>query len=68
MKQQEYELLSALIDDELGHETSSVIDGLLKDDAAKKAWGRYHLIGDSIRKCVTDRVTGIAEKVDEGVI
>ena len=63
MNEQKLEQLSALIDDELMHETSSAIDNLLEDDQAKEIWTRYHIIGDSLRGHLPERYENTAVRV-----
>jgi len=63
MNEQKREQLSALVDDELTHETSSVIESLLEDSEAKKTWERYHLIGDSLRGHLPERYENTADRV-----
>jgi sigma-E factor negative regulatory protein RseA len=67
MNEQKREQISALIDDELTDETSSVIDGLLEDNEAKKTWERYHLIGDSLRGHLPERYENTADRVSSAI-
>ncbi len=55
--------ISALVDDELTHEATSVVDNLLEDDEAKKIWKRYHLIGDSLRGHLPEYYENTADRV-----
>ena len=51
MTEQEQERLSALVDDELPRlEISAEIKRLSSQDARHATWGRYHLIGDVLRR------------------
>lgn len=44
------ERISALVDGETAeHEQSLAMDGLLTNDENRKTWGRYHLIGDTLK-------------------
>ncbi len=67
MNEQKREQLSALIDDELSHETSSAINTLLEDNEAKETWTRYHLIGDSMRGHLPERIEDIADNVSQAI-
>jgi sigma-E factor negative regulatory protein RseA len=50
MTEQEFERLSALVDDEIsGHEILSEINKLKSNQASQAVWSRYHLIGDAMR-------------------
>ncbi|HEC18100.1 MAG TPA: hypothetical protein ENI97_02015 [Gammaproteobacteria bacterium] len=45
------ERLSALLDGELdGQERQAALDKLLDSEHQRKAWGRYHLIGDTLKR------------------
>ena len=67
MNEQKREQLSALIDDELDQEASSVIDSLLEDTEAKKTWQRYHLIGDSLRGHLPEHYENTVDKVSSAI-
>ena len=67
MNEQKREQLSALVDDELTYEASSVIDNLLEDDKAKETWTRYHLIGDSLRGHLPERYENTADRVSMAI-
>ena len=67
MNEQKREQLSALVDDELSHETSSAINTLLEDNEAKETWARYHLIGDSMRDHLPERIGNIADNVSQAI-
>jgi len=67
MNEQKREQLSALVDDELSHETSSAINTLLEDNEAKETWTRYHLIGDSMRGHLPERIEDIADNVSQAI-
>jgi len=43
------EKLSALMDDELGINSESVMHTLVNNDDHKRTWSRYHLIGECLR-------------------
>jgi sigma-E factor negative regulatory protein RseA len=50
MTEQEYERLSALVDDEiLEDEISFEINKLSSNSVSRETWSRYHLIGDAMR-------------------
>lgn len=67
MNEQKREQLSALVDDELSQETSSAINTLLEDNEAKETWTRYHLIGDSMRGHLPERIEDIADNVSQAI-
>jgi len=67
MNEQKREQLSALIDDELTQEASSVIESLLEDDEAKETWARYHLIGDSLRGHLPGQIGNISANVSQAI-
>jgi len=51
MTEQEFERLSALVDDELpSGEISGEIQKLFNSEQARASWSRYHLIGDAMRR------------------
>lgn len=51
MTEQEYERLSALVDDELPRgEISGEIQKLCNSEQGRATWSRYHLIGDAMRR------------------
>lgn len=51
MNNQPDERLSTLLDGELDHtERSSALDTLIKDDALRQRWERYHLISDAMKR------------------
>jgi sigma-E factor negative regulatory protein RseA len=50
MTEQEFERLSALVDDEIsGHEILGEINKLKNNQESLDIWSRYHLIGDAMR-------------------
>ncbi|MES9975720.1 sigma-E factor negative regulatory protein [Candidatus Thiodiazotropha sp. LNASS1] len=50
MTEQEFERLSALVDDEISeHEISGEINKLKNTQESQDIWSRYHLIGDAMR-------------------
>jgi sigma-E factor negative regulatory protein RseA len=59
--------ISALIDDELTHESSPVIDSLLQDNEAKETWARYHLIGESLRGHLPEHIGDISTNVSQAI-
>jgi sigma-E factor negative regulatory protein RseA len=59
--------ISALVDDELTHESSSVIDSLLQDNESKEKWARYHLIGDSLRDHLPEHIGDISTNVSQAI-
>ena len=67
MNEQKREQLSALVDDELTHESSPVIDSLLQDNEAKQTWTRYHLIGDSLRGHLPGHIVDISNNVSQAI-
>ena len=67
MNEQKREQLSALVDDELTHESSPVIDSLLQDNEAKETWIRYHLIGDSLRGHLPEHIGDISTHVSQAI-
>lgn len=51
MTEQEFERLSALVDDELPpNEIGGEIHKLTQSEGARQSWSRYHLIGDAMRR------------------
>lgn len=45
-----WQALSAAIDNEAGQrELEGCLDGLKRDEALRRSWGEYHLIGDAMR-------------------
>ncbi len=51
MTEQEFERLSALVDDEMPQaEISGEISKLCRNEQAQACWSRYHLIGDAMRR------------------
>lgn len=67
MSEQKREQLSAFVDDELTHEASSTINTLLEENDARETWARYHLIGDSLRGHLPERIEDIADKVSRAI-
>jgi len=67
MNEQKHEQLSALVDDELTHDASSVVNNLLEDKEAKETWARYHLIGDSLRGHLPEHIGDISSNVSQAV-
>ncbi len=67
MNEQKREQLSALVDDELTHKSSPVIDSLLEDNEAKETWTRYHLIGDSLRGHLPEHIGNISTNVSQAI-
>jgi sigma-E factor negative regulatory protein RseA len=67
MNEQKREQLSALVDNELTKEASSVIESLLEDNEAKQTWSRYHLIGDSLRGHIPEHVGDISSNVSQAI-
>jgi len=61
------EQLSALVDDELTQEATSVIESLLEDNEAKETWARYHLIGDSLRGRLPGHIGDISSGVSQAL-
>ena len=67
MNEQKREQLSALVDDELAQEASSVIESLLEDNDAKETWSRYHLIGNSLRGHLPEHIVDISSNVSQAI-
>ncbi len=67
MNEQKREQLSALVDDELTHKSSPVIDSLLEDNESKETWTRYHLIGDSLRGHLPEHIGNISTNVSQAI-
>lgn len=67
MNEQKREQLSALVDDELTHEASPVVNNLLQDKEAKETWSRYHLIGDSLRGHLPEHIGDISSNVSQAI-
>jgi sigma-E factor negative regulatory protein RseA len=67
MNEQKREQLSALVDDELAQEASSVIESLLEDNDAKETWSRYHLIGNSLRGQLPEHIVDISSNVSQAI-
>ena len=67
MNEQKREQLSALVDSELTHETSSAINTLLEDNESRETWARYHLIGDSMRGHLPEHVKDITDNVSQTI-
>ncbi|MCU7923659.1 MAG: sigma-E factor negative regulatory protein [Candidatus Thiodiazotropha sp. (ex Dulcina madagascariensis)] len=65
MTEQEFERLSALVDDELPEsEISGEINKLTQNPSSRDIWSRYHLIGDAMRSELgTLHHTGIAQAI-----
>lgn len=49
MNEKKLEALSALMDGEFQDTDSQALDGWSRDEGLRAAWGRYHLISESIR-------------------
>lgn len=67
MNEQKREQLSALVDDELTHEVSPVVNNLLEDKEAKETWARYHLIGDSLRGHLPEHIGDVSSNVSQAI-
>jgi sigma-E factor negative regulatory protein RseA len=65
MTEQEFERLSALVDDELSKgEIASEIKKLYVSDGSRECWSRYHLIGDAMRREVGPLYSaGLAQQI-----
>lgn len=65
MTEQEFERLSALVDDELPRgEISGEIQKLRNSEQVRTAWSRYHLIGDAMRREMgTHYAPGLAQEI-----
>ena len=56
MNDAKYEAISALMDGENPDAAGQTINELLRDEAARHAWGRYHLISDCLRQALPARI------------
>ncbi|MEW8507046.1 MAG: sigma-E factor negative regulatory protein [Candidatus Thiodiazotropha sp.] len=67
MTEQEFERLSALVDDEISeHEISGEINKLKNSPERLDVWSRYHLIGDAMRNELGKiHDTGIARSISQ---
>lgn len=67
MTEQEFERLSALVDDEISeHEISVEINKLKKSQESLDIWARYHLIGDAMRNELGQiHDTGLAHSISQ---
>jgi sigma-E factor negative regulatory protein RseA len=65
MTEQEFERLSALVDDELPKgEIAGEIKKLYASDSGRECWSRYHLIGDAMRREIGPLYsTGLAQQI-----
>lgn len=63
MNVEEYEQLSALVDDELIDEASSAINTLIDNDETKEIWYRYHLISDAMRGRLPESIVDVTGAV-----
>ena len=68
-----HEKISALVDDEDIAGRAEVVDHLLKDEALRANWARYHLIADCLRGRLSGAISDVSEIVshrlkDEPVI
>ena len=58
-----HEQISALVDGEDIAGRAEVVDHLLKDEALRASWARYHLIADCLRGCLCNTVSDISETI-----
>ncbi len=71
MTEQEFERLSALVDDEMPQaEIGGEIAKLCRNGQAQACWSRYHLIGDAMRREIgllyrTDLAQAISQRLEE---
>ena len=57
MSDDKNEQLSALVDDELDHQTKSTIDKLIGNQELQDKWSRYNLIGDCLRGNLPEQIS-----------
>lgn len=67
MNEQKREQLSALVDNELDHDASSMINYLLENTEAKETWTRYHLIGDSLKGHLPANYGNTVDRVSQAI-
>ncbi len=68
MSENNREQISALIDNESGHESSSVLQKVAENDEYRQVWVRYHLIRDCLRQNLPDRVDlDLANRVKKAI-
>lgn len=58
-----HEKISALVDGEDIAGRAEVVDHLLKDEALRASWARYHLIADCLRGCLCNTVSDISASI-----
>ena len=64
MNETKKEQLSAFMDDEIGGLHTNLVDDLLKDPELLDTWSRYHLISDSLKQGLPERIDrNLAKKV-----
>ena len=56
MSETKKEQLSAFMDNEIGDPNKDLVDDLLKDPELLDTWSRYHLISDSLKQGLPDRI------------
>lgn len=56
MSEQKLESLSAFMDGELDGDPATVIDSLMREEAMRRKWTRYHLIADVIHQSLPERL------------
>lgn len=64
MNEQQTEMLSALMDGESVETDETVLQHLVRNEAARRVWARYHLISDCLRRELPLRVDpGFAQRI-----
>lgn len=58
-----HEKISALVDGEDIADRAEVVDHLLKDEALRASWARYHLIADCLRGHLRGAISDVSESV-----
>ena len=61
------EQISALVDDELDGPADALLERLLDDDAGRRQWSRYHLIGEVLRDRDTPINLGLASRIGTAI-
>jgi negative regulator of sigma E activity len=56
MSEQKLESLSAFMDGELDGDPATVIDSLMREEALRRKWTRYHLIADVMHQSLPERL------------
>lgn len=62
------ESVSALVDDEADAAGVGAIEALLRDEAARRAWARYHVISDCLRGTLPRHIDpGLARRISDAL-